>query len=176
MPRIMLVDDDELILRSLTRALSCIEYDIEVYTCAEAALKRAQAGEFALVLSDYRMPAMDGVTFLKILKKQQPDTVRMILSAYTDLNALLSSINEAEIFRFITKPWQDYDLRTTVSHALSHRKVLLENRRLADQVRKQQDEINEQYKALQELEIMYPGITEVRRAKDGSILLEEDDL
>ncbi|HLA74515.1 MAG TPA: response regulator [Gammaproteobacteria bacterium] len=174
MTRIMLVDDDENVLSSLRRTLTSANYQIEIFNSPADALSRGQTTEFSLVISDYRMPGMDGVFFLTTLRRTQPDAIRIILSAYTDLGALLGAINGAEIFRFITKPWNDYDLKTVVTHALAHRTVLLENRRLADMVRAQQEEIYLQQQAIKDLETKYPGITRVNRGMDGSIILDDD--
>jgi DNA-binding NtrC family response regulator len=175
MPRILLVDDEENILHALQRLFKSDGYEVETYTNATEALKRARAAEFDLVMSDYRMPGMDGVFFLTALKQIQPDAMRLLASGYTDLDALLGAINEAQIFRFIAKPWCDYDLRATVAHALVHRAMLEENRRLADQVRAQEDKIQRQSRLIQEFEVQHPDIARVRRSADGAILLEEDE-
>lgn len=175
MPHILLVDDEENILHALQRLFKRDGYEVESYTNATEALKRARAAEFDLVMSDYRMPGMDGVFFLTALKQIQPHAMRLLVSGYTDLDALLGAINEAQIFHFIAKPWSDYDLRATVAHALAHRATLAENRRLADQVRAQEDKIQHQNRLIQELEVQHPGITHVRRSADGVIILEDDD-
>lgn len=170
MQRIMLVDDDENVLRAVKRVLAQDHYHIETFNSGAEALKRIKAGgEFELAISDYRMPGMDGVFFLTTLNQLKPDILRMVLSGYTDLDALLGAINEAHIFRFVTKPWHDYELRTTVAHALLHHATLLENRRLADQVRAQRNE-------LERLEREHAGITQLRLDSDGSILLEAGDV
>ena len=70
-------------------------------------------------------------------------------------------------------PWLDYDLKTTVAHALNHQKILAENRRLADQVRAQQEELARQRKAIEQLEQVYPGITRVVRDQDDAIILAD---
>lgn len=176
MPRILLVDDEENVLHALQRLFKSDGYEVETYTNATEALNRARVTEFDLVISDYRMPGMDGVFFLTELKHIQPHAMRLLVSGYTDLDALLGAINEAQIFHFIAKPWIDYDLRTTVAHALAHRSMQDENRRLADQVRAQEDKIQHQNRFLQELEAQHPGITHVRRNVDGTIILEEDEV
>jgi response regulator RpfG family c-di-GMP phosphodiesterase len=88
-----------------------------------------------LFISDFRMPEMDGIEFLKGAKALQPDAARLILSGYADLNALLRAVNEVGIERFIGKPWNDYDLMSAIGQALAHRELLLENRELANLVR-----------------------------------------
>ena len=116
---------------------------------------------------------MDGVKFLKESKMIQDEAIRVILSGCTDLDALMGAINEAEIFRFISKPWQDYDLTMTLSQALAHREILVENRRLADQVRAQQTELENRKTALERLRSTNPVLADVQWSDDGSILLEE---
>ena len=102
MYRILIVDDEPNILSSLTRVLGKVDdWEIETYDSAAEALKRAQTTSFELIISDYKMPEMDGVTFLHEIRKVQPEAMRLILSGFTDLEALLGAINEAEIFRYI---------------------------------------------------------------------------
>jgi len=177
MYRLMIVDDEAHILSALRRSMSRgTGWEIETFSSGKEALKRAQQAEFDLFLSDYRMPEMNGVEFLVQAKALQPEAMRLILSGYTDLDSLLGAINEAEIYRFISKPWQDYDLRSIIEQALRHRDILVENRRLADQVRAQQKQLDEQARILEELEAETPGITKVNWAEDGSIMLNEDDI
>lgn len=170
--RVLLVDDEPNILRALKRVFMPDGYAIETFTDAASALSCARNEKFDLVISDYRMPEVDGVAFLTLLRGLQPDTVRLILSGFTDLDALLGAINDAHIFRFISKPWHDGELRATVAQALAHRAMLLENRRLADQVRSQQELLNRQRHELERLERENPGITRVRLGRDGSIMLD----
>jgi len=173
--RIMMVDDEENILRALRRTLAQDGYQVEDFARPEAALERARGVRFDLVLSDFRMPGMDGVAFLNAFKKLQPDAARIIVSGQTDLEGLQAAINEAEIYRFVEKPWEQYDLRTTVRQALAHRAVTIDNRRLADRVRHQQTQLDEQGRLLARLEKEFPGIGNVRRTADGAVLLDIDD-
>lgn len=177
MHRIMLVDDEENILKSLIRIMGKNnEWEIETYVKPADALKRAMTANFDLFLSDFRMPEMDGVKFLTEVKNLQPESMRLILSGYTDLEALMGAINEAQIFRFITKPWQDYDLISTVKLALGFRDMQVENRRLADQVREQQAELEKQNHILETYRQKHPELFSVKRAADGSIILDEGDI
>lgn len=183
MPRLMLVDDEPNILNSLRRALNAMPADtfgghptVETFSSPAHALARAQEVAFDLVISDYRMPGMDGVAFLEKLIAIQPNIARMILSGYADLSALVSAINRAQIVRFIAKPWDEIDLELSIRQALSHRALLVENARLADLVRVQQGRLSKTEMAIKQLEERYPGITKVKRGADGAIELDLDDL
>ena len=184
MYRIMVVDDEQNILNALRRLFSSpllqgmenSKFQVETFTSPQQALRRAEDGAvFDLVISDYRMPEMDGVAFLKALRQIQPDAERLILSGYADLDALVGAINEAQIFRFVSKPWNDYELKSAVAQALVHRDLLRDNQRLADQVRLQIGVISKQELALRRLEEESPGITKVHWGEDGSVIFDESE-
>jgi two-component system probable response regulator PhcQ len=183
MRRIMLVDDEPNILNALRRTLGTqvtdghdvFEIHVEIFDRPEAALERAHDAKFDLVMTDYRMPGMDGVAFLKCFRALQPNAVRLILSGYADLAAVIGAINEAQIYRFINKPWQDYEVGATLTQALAFQSLLLENQRLADLVRVQQGKLSQQELELRRLEEETPGITQVKWGPDGSVLLYEED-
>ena len=173
MYRIMIVDDELNILNSLNRVLKRKkEWEIETYENVADALKRVQTMTFELVISDYKMPGMDGVEFLNEVKTFQPDAMRVILSGFTEMEALLDAINRAEIFRYICKPWDDHDLIGTITQALEYREVLVENRRLADQVRQQQEELRNRKSELERLAEEHPALVELNWAADGSIIVD----
>lgn len=185
MYRIMLVDDEQNILNALRRLFVSPsmqdsgnpEFQVETFISPQLALKRAGDGvAFDLVISDYRMPEMDGVAFLKAFRQIQPHAERLILSGYADLEALVGAINEAQIFRFISKPWHDYELKAAVAQALAHRDLLRDNQQLADQVRLQIGVISKQEMALRRLEEESPGITKVHWGTDGSVIFDETEL
>lgn len=178
MKRLLLVDDEANLLnalrRVLMRAFQGEDIKFELFDDPRAALVRAAEVSFDLVISDYRMPPMDGVAFLKAFKLLQPDAVRLILSATTDFDTLMSAVNEAEVHRYLVKPWTDDELVATISAALKKRDELLENRQLADAVRLQQGRISAEDVERRRLEADEPGITRVNWGPDGSILLDEE--
>jgi len=178
--RILLVDDEPNILAALQRLLrngltdaAGGRYQVECFTDATKALARARECAFSLVISDQRMPVMTGVEFLKELRQVQPDCGRIILSGYADLNALMAAINEAAIDRFISKPWTDFELLSAVRQVLRIRELIVENQRLADQVREQRGVLSAQEAELRRLERLEPGITHVKWGSDGSFILED---
>lgn len=138
--RILLVDDEPNILNAVQRELqspphSRYRYEIEAFSVPEQALARAREQAFDLVISDYRMPGMDGLALLKALGTLQPDCARIALSGQTDFAALTRMVNETHVYRFIPKPWHDYYLKGSVVQALNYAGTLAEHRRLAGQVR-----------------------------------------
>lgn len=183
MSRLMIVDDEEGVVRALRRlllAVPCVHkqrtyaLDLETFTSPQLALERARHTPFDLFLVDFRMPDMDGMAFLKAVKALQPDAMRIVISGYADLNALVGAINEAEIYRFLPKPWNDYELVSAIAQALSYRDLILENQRLADQVRVEQGKMTPQELELKRLEALEPGLTKVNWGPDGSVVLDEE--
>lgn len=182
MSRILIVDDEEAILKSLRRVLSLTPcaagnkvypLTLDTFSVATAALEKARYTAYDLVLSDYRMPGMDGVSFLKAIREIQPNAARLILSGYADLNALIGAINDAGISRFLSKPWNDYELITAIGHALAARELNLENQTLADQARVVMGALSIEELERKRLESDAPGITRVIWGEDGSVLLDE---
>lgn len=138
--RLLVVDDEPGIVNAVRRELTTPplghhSYEIETFTDPLAALERAKQQAFDVVLSDYRMPGMNGLDFLKALAKEQPDCMRVVLSGQTDLDSLIRMINETHIYRFIPKPWSAYFLKSTLAQAAQFRQASLENRRLARTLR-----------------------------------------
>ena len=182
MSRIMIVDDDEPILKALRRLLTItpcmageVRYrlNVDTFTSPHEALARARHTAYDLILCDYRMPGMNGVQLLKEIRAAQPDAARLILSGYADLDGLIGAINEAGISRFISKPWNDYELVSTLGQTLALRDLTLENQRLADKARREMGVISEEELERRRLEREEPGITQVKWGPDGSVLLDE---
>ncbi|MGZ4999933.1 MAG: response regulator [Methylomonas sp.] len=171
--KILLVDDEPNVLKSLSRLLK--QYQLVTASCGEEALLLAKEQSFHLVISDYRMPGINGVDFLIRFKRMQPDAIRMVLTGFADLEGVQHAINDAEVFRFINKPWNNLELVNAVENGLAHRSILLENRALADQVRAQQALLDEKEAILRALEAEEPGITKVNWGADGSIILDDKD-
>jgi DNA-binding NtrC family response regulator len=182
MTRILIVDDEVAILNALGRLLRrtpCVSGDeifrltVDSFASPRQALEKAACTAYDLVLCDYRMPGINGVEWLKALRRLQPDTARLIMSGHADLAALVGAINEAGISRFIAKPWNDADLVATLGEVLAQRKQLLENQRLADEARLADGTISAQEAERRRLEALEPGITRVIWGPDGSVLLDE---
>ncbi|CAA0087016.1 Hydrogenase transcriptional regulatory protein hupR1 [Zhongshania aliphaticivorans] len=115
--RILFVDDEPRILIAL-KALFRRDYDVVTAASGEAALEILREGDVDVVVSDQRMPEMTGVEVLRKAKDLRPRAIRVLLTGYSDLSAILAAINEGEIFRFINKPWSNVDLRSTIAAAV----------------------------------------------------------
>ena len=131
MYRVLLVDDEPNILSALRRSLAAIDarrldgeaLRFETFTSPEAAIRRCDEEDFDLVISDYRMPSMNGVEFLAQVMKCQPSVPRMIISGYADREAIIAAVNEVQLMRFIEKPWNDQDLGNAVVAILGGKKA-----------------------------------------------------
>ena len=180
MASLLIVDDEPNVLNALRRLcqnaaiLPAIpDPVITTFTSPVEALRYIGAHPVDLVISDYRMPDMDGAAFLAHVRERQPDAARIIMSACSDIDGIVRAVNHAGIFRFVSKPWSDPDLKAAILEVLAHRALLLDNRRLADEVRAQRGVITRQQLELERLERETPGITKVRWTEDGGVLLEE---
>jgi DNA-binding NtrC family response regulator len=177
MHSLLLVDDEENVLHGLRRILSKVnKWQVVTVSDPLEALDAARSGHFDLFLSDYRMPGMNGVEFLMHSKRFHPDAMRLILSGATDFTGLVNAVNKAEIYRFISKPVQSYDLISTIDQALQFYQMAKENKLLAEQVRKQQEELKKREIALKRFAEEHPVLAHVDWHADGSIILNEDDI
>lgn len=116
-PKILFVDDEERILNSL-RALFRMEYDVTVTTDGYHAIELLKRNQYHLLVSDQRMPIMQGVELLRQAKEHSPHTVRILLTGFSDLAAIVGSVNEGEVYRYICKPWDSEELREIIASAV----------------------------------------------------------
>ncbi|MBI1907584.1 MAG: EAL domain-containing protein [Rhodocyclales bacterium] len=117
---LLLVDDEPDILTALRRLFRRSGYHILTATSAADALELLALNDVQVIVSDQRMPVMSGSEFLGRVRALYPDTVRLVLSGYSDMNALMSAVNRGAIYRFISKPWDDEDLRQQIREAFMH--------------------------------------------------------
>lgn len=117
--KIIVVDDEPANLRLLER-LFRRDYEVITAESGEEALRLLDQHDVALLISDQRMPAMTGVELLKHTATIRPHMVRIILTGYTDVDTLVEAINSGLVYKYVTKPWNNEELRLTVSRALEH--------------------------------------------------------
>ncbi len=128
--KILLVDDEPAVLAALRRTLRRDGYRILTTENAAEGLATLEGETVSLVISDHRMPGMTGVEFLRTVRERSPDTTRMMLTGYADLQATMAAINDGEVFRFLAKPWEEGELRRSVREGVERYCLLQENRRL----------------------------------------------
>jgi len=131
--KILFVDDEENVLRGFERTLrSQFEMDTAVGT-QQGLAAVASRGPYSVVVSDLRMPGMDGVQFLSEVRKSSPDTVRLILSGNGDFDSVVAAVNEGSIFQFLTKPIPADQLRNTLNTALKQHQLIIAERELLEE-------------------------------------------
>lgn len=178
MQRLLLVDDEPHILSALQRSLRhalmgrVAGLSLEVESDPQQALKRLAQRPYALVLSDYRMPGLNGVQLLTRLRELQPLAGRLILSGEIDREALSAAINEAHIHHFLVKPWNDAQLAEVLLQALAEGRRRADTEALAAQARATRGEITPQELERQRLEQLEPGITHVEWGADGAVIMD----
>lgn len=138
---ILFVDDEENILSSLYRLFRKEGYNILTANSGKDGLKQFENNTISLVISDHRMPEMEGVDFLAKVKDVSPDTVRLMLTGYADMKATIAAINKGEVSRYITKPWNDDELKMIVKDNLERYALKKENKRLFEISQKQNLEL-----------------------------------
>ena len=115
-PTLLLIDDEERILRSLAMLFRG-HYNLYTTTDPQEALSLVSRMPVHVIVSDQKMPLMRGAELLRQVKERSPSTLRILLTGYSELEAVVSSVNDGEIYRFINKPWDAQELRTTVAEA-----------------------------------------------------------
>src|SRR3954469_21583340 len=165
--KILIVDDEENVCNALRRSLRKEGYELHFASEPAPALEVLKQHRFDLVLSDHLMPNMTGLEFLKLVRDRYPDCMRMMLTGHADMQTAISAINQGEIYRFLTKPWDDTELKVTLYLAFEQLDLERENRKLLATVRRQRD-------LIKTIEKDYPGIGELTRDANGAIVIEEE--
>ena len=140
-PVLLLVDDEENILNALRRLFRPLGYKIFTAGSGAEALALLVHEPVDLVISDMRMPQMDGAQLLEQVRTKWPDTLRILLTGYADVSSTIAAINKGEIYRYIAKPWEDNDIILVVRHALERKGLEQEKRRLEQLTRSQNEEL-----------------------------------
>ncbi|NMM38731.1 MAG: response regulator [Glaciimonas sp.] len=138
---LLCVDDEPNILSSLRRLFRAKGYRVLVAESGYAGLQVLATEAVDLVISDMRMPEMDGAHFLELVRTRWPDTIRILLTGYADVSSIIEAINRGEIYRYITKPWDDNDMLLVVRDALERKVLQNEKLRLEELTQRQNNEL-----------------------------------
>jgi DNA-binding NtrC family response regulator len=143
---IVLVDDEDMVLTSLNSFLTLeTDYDVKTFVSVKEALEYIKTGRVDLVVSDYLMPEMDGISFLAKVREIKPEVPRIILTGYADKENAIKAINNVGLFQYIEKPWDNDDLLIILRNGL-------EKQRLMTRLNEKIKEINNAYAELQDLQ------------------------
>ena len=147
--RVLFVDDEPNILKAIQRLLRTEPLEILTAQRPEEALELLDRSEVQLVVSDHRMPGMSGVDLLSVVRERYPQIVRVMMTGYTHMDVAVEAINRGEIYRLITKPWNDDEFRVTLKQALDHYALKQEVERLNQVTRQQNFKLQDMNKNLE---------------------------
>lgn len=139
--KVLFVDDEQNVLSAIKRAFIDENYIILAASSGADGLALFDLHQIQVVVSDYRMPGMNGIEFLREVNKRWPQTVKIVLSGYADIETVVAAVNEGQIYKFIPKPWNDDDLKLTISNALDKYFLQKKNEELTVELQKKNTEL-----------------------------------
>lgn len=140
-PIVFFVDDEPNVLQAIVRITRREQYQVVTFEDPQSALAELATTEVAVIVADQRMPGMNGTELLEKVRIQCPNTIRMILSGDAEIDSILSAINQGKIFHFITKPCSDDDLKSAINDAINQHFLIVENKRLTELTKRQNQEL-----------------------------------
>lgn len=165
---ILFVDDEPIVLEALKRVFQRDGYRLLFCSSAHEALGILEKNEVQIVVSDYRMPGMSGGELMQEVSEKWPDTVRIILSGFADISSVVSAINGGEIYKFISKPWQNEELKEVISNAVERYWQRAELKALAQVALVENEGIVASYiKGVQELSVRHFALEDRALNSDG---------
>ena len=140
---VLFVDDEQNILSSLRRLFRPVGYRVLVAANGPEGLALLEKDQIDVVVSDMRMPEMSGAEFLARIAQRWPQTMRILLTGYSDLESTVEAVNKGHIYRYVSKPWDDNDLKLTVHQALEVKRLEEDHKRLLEVTRQQNQQLKE---------------------------------
>ena len=176
-PHNLLIIDDEIdIIKALER-LFRRKYNVFSTTSPQEALRIMEREEIQVVLSDQRMPGMTGVDFFTRIKDMYPDTMKLILTGYTDIESVIGAINKGQVFRYVKKPWEPDDLDMIVREAFEKSELMADNRMLMNELRLMNLTLEEKVRnRTVELELLNQRLKDMNQEKNRYIGMVAHDL
>ncbi|MBW2107514.1 MAG: response regulator [Deltaproteobacteria bacterium] len=148
---IVCVDDEQNILQALKRLLRKEPYRVFTASSGPEALKILEENEVQVIITDQRMPEMSGTELLAEVRKKYPDTIRIVLSGYTEVDTITESINKGHVYKFFLKPWDDPSLKLEIRQALEQYDLIQANRSLNEKVLEQNEALKKMNEDLEDL-------------------------
>lgn len=148
---VLCVDDEKNILNSLKRLLRKEGYNLLTASSGADGLKILEESDVHLVICDQRMPEMSGTDFLASVKEKYPEAIRIVLTGYTEVDAITESVNKGHIYKFFLKPWNDQSLKLEIKQALEQYDLVQANKSLNKRVLEQNEELRRINENLEEL-------------------------
>ena len=143
---VLILDDEEMVLTSLSTYLALeSDYEVLTYTSARQAIAHLEAHDVGIIISDFLMPELDGISFLTKARELRPDAPRILLTGYADKENAIKAINQVGLYQYVEKPWDNDDLRLIIRNGLEKRELIS---KLSQQVR----EINQAYQELKDIQ------------------------
>lgn len=176
MYNLLVIDDEPEITRSLKRQFRS-KYNVFTATSANAAFPILESENIQVVISDQRMPGLTGVDFFAKIKTKYPDALKLILTGYSDIEAVIGAINEGQVFRYITKPWNPIELDAAIKEAFDKYELITNNRRLMNSLKESNLTLESKVKSrTAELEALNETLQQLNIEKNKYIGIVAHDL
>lgn len=173
---LLIIDDEVDITKALERQFRR-KYNVFATTDAAKALKIMETKKIQVVLSDQRMPGMTGVDFFTRIKDKYPDALKLILTGYSDIEAVIGAINEGQVFRYVKKPWNPHELESIIREAFEKYELITNNRKLMTSLQEANQNLEEKVRVrTQELEKVNSRLSELNIEKNRYIGMVAHDL
>ncbi|MBN8637591.1 MAG: hybrid sensor histidine kinase/response regulator [Anaerolineae bacterium] len=174
--QLLIIDDEEEILKALNRQFRR-EYDVYTAPSAEQGYRLMTETPIQVIISDQRMPGMNGAEFFGKIKNEYPDAIRLLLTGYADIQAVISAINDGNIFRYIAKPWDPVELDTIVREAFERYHLIVQNRKLLEELQESNTRLEQRVaERTAELEEMNGRLLTLNQQKDSFLGMAAHDL
>ncbi len=173
---LLIIDDEIEITKSIARQFRK-KYTVFSATSAKEGIAIMEKEHIQVVLSDQRMPDMTGVDFFSVIKDKYPDALKLLLTGYSDIEAVIGAINEGQVFRYVTKPWNPDELDSIVKEAFEKYELITNNRRLMLTLQDSNIRLEEKVKArTSELEMLNSRLSDLNKEKNSYIGMVAHDL
>ena len=161
---ILFVDDEENILKSIRRSLIDEPYAMYFADSGKKALEILENEDISVIVTDMRMPEMNGLELLEIVKEKYPDVVRIVLTGYAQVSTLLAAINSGQIYRYLVKPWKlEEDFKPALKQALEYHRLVAERNRMLKELKAKTEELENQVREKEKLLKKIEETNEVRK-------------